>query len=73
MRRGRGNVAAAREVLARDRLARAALAAQVPPLWLAVALADPWLLALGPAAAGLLAVLFRHGPLERFEEPDELL
>ena len=56
-----------------DRLVRWAALAQVPALWLAVALADPALLLLGPIAAGLVYVLFRYGPLEREEPEDELL
>jgi len=59
--------------LEHDRLLRYSLLALLPALWLALALADPWLLLLAPLAAGLVAALFRYGPLERFEEPDELL
>ncbi len=59
--------------LSADRLARWSAFAAVPVVWLAVALANPWLLLLAPLALALLAALFRWGPAQRFEQPDELL
>jgi hypothetical protein len=56
-----------------DRLARWGAVTTVPVLWFTVALANPWLLLLAPLAVGLLVVLFRYGPAERFDQPDELL
>ena len=56
-----------------DRLARWGAIVTVPVLWFAVALANPFLVLLAPLAVGLLAALFRYGPAERFEQPDELL
>jgi hypothetical protein len=62
------------EKLRSDRLLLWSLIAQVPVLWLAIALAEPVLLLLGPFAAGLLYVLFRFGPFERHAPvEDELL
>jgi hypothetical protein len=56
-----------------DRLARWGAIISVPVLWFAVALANPLLVLLAPLAVGLLAVLFRWGPAERYPQPEELL
>lgn len=56
-----------------DRLARWGAIIGVPVLWFAVALANPFLVLLAPLGVGLLAVLFRYGPAERYPQPDELL
>jgi hypothetical protein len=58
--------------LENDRLARWGAIIAVPVLWFAVALANPLLVLLAPLAVGLLAVLFRYGPAERYPQPDEL-
>ncbi len=63
---------AIRTRLQADRLARWSAIAAVPVLWLAVALANPWLLLLAPLAVALLAALFRYGPAQRYEQPDDL-
>ena len=55
-----------------DRLARWGAIVSVPVLWFAIALANPLLLLLVPLAVGLLAALFRWGPADRFEQPEEL-
>jgi hypothetical protein len=55
-----------------DRLARWGAIVSVPVLWFAVALASPLILLLLPLALGLLALLFRYGPAERYSQPDEL-
>ena len=55
-----------------DRLARWSAIVSVPVLWFAVALANPLLLLLVPLTVGLLALLFRYGPAERYPQPDEL-
>jgi len=55
-----------------DRLARWGAIISVPVLWFAVALANPLLLVLVPLAVGLLALLFRYGPAERYPQPEEL-
>ena len=55
-----------------DRLARWGAIISVPVLWFAVALASPLLLVLVPLAVGLLALLFRYGPAERYPQPEEL-
>ena len=61
------------ERLRRDRLLRWCVLAPLPALWLAVALADAAVLVLVPLAVLLVGALFRYGPLDRFERPDELL
>lgn len=61
------------EKLRTDRLLLWSLIAQVPVLWLTIALANPLLLLLGPFAAGLLYVLFRFGPFERHEAIEDEL
>jgi hypothetical protein len=61
------------EKLRTDRLLLWSLIAQVPVLWLTIALANPLLLLLGPFAAGLLYVLFRFGPIARHEAIEDEL
>ena len=58
--------------LQEDRLARWSTIIAVPVLWFAVALANPLLVLLAPLAVGLLALLFRYGPAERYPQPDEI-
>ena len=53
-----------------DRLARWGAIVSVPVLWFAVALANLFLLVLAPLAVGLLALLFRYGPAERYPQPE---
>jgi hypothetical protein len=55
-----------------DRLARWGAIITVPVLWFAIALANPLLVLLAPLAVGLLALVFRYGPAERYAQPDEL-
>ena len=55
-----------------DRLARWGAIIAVPVLWFAVALASPLIVLLAPLAVGLLALLFRYGPAERYPQPDEI-
>jgi len=64
--------ASVRARLQEDRLARWSAIAAVPVVWLAVALADPSVLLLVPLAVGLLALVFRFGPPERYERTEEL-
>jgi uncharacterized RDD family membrane protein YckC len=56
-----------------DRLARWGAIITVPVLWFAIALANPFFVLLAPLAFGLLYVLFRYGPAERYPQPEELL